>query len=177
MDGDFIDSGQDTCCHVSGDPELDLLLELEWGNHGGSCPGGGASAQASIQSRGTYRVLSIIGGGSTGSCSIIPMGNYFDDTTQLLLEEDPPDLVQSFLRAITSMTLLGALVGWVWLGRLFAQRVNMETKDHTTIVCITWLPQLPFQSSLVQQSIFVPRTWTASYPTNIRTFNPSMWES
>jgi hypothetical protein len=52
----------------------------------------------------------------------------------------------------------------------------METKDHATIVGITWLPQLPFQSSLVRQSIFVPRTRTASYPTNIRTFNPSMWD-
>ncbi len=62
----------------------------------------------------------------------------------LLFEEDPPDLVQSFLRAITSMTLLSALVGWVWLGRLFAQRVNVETKDRATIVGITWLPQLPF---------------------------------
>jgi hypothetical protein len=31
---------------------------------------------------------------------------------RLLLEEDPLDLVQSFLRAITSMTLFGALVGW-----------------------------------------------------------------
>jgi hypothetical protein len=35
----------------------------------------------------------------------------------LLLEEDPLDLVQSFPWAITSMTLLGALVGWFWLGR------------------------------------------------------------
>jgi hypothetical protein len=97
---------------------------------------------------------------------------------RLLLEEDPPDFVQSFLRAITLMTLFGALVGWFWLGRLFSQRINVETKDHVTIVGTTWLPQLPFWSSLVQQSIFVPRTWTASYPTNIiRTFNPSMWET
>jgi hypothetical protein len=96
---------------------------------------------------------------------------------RLLLEEDPPDLVQLFLRAITSMTLLGALVRWFWLARLFAQRVNVETKDCMTIVGITRLPQLPFQSSLVRQSIFVPRMRTASYPTNIRTFNPSMWET
>jgi hypothetical protein len=72
-----------------------------------------------------------------------------------LLEEDPPDLVQSFLWAITLMTLLGTLVGWFWLGRLFAQRVNVETKDCTTIVGITQLPQLPFWSSLVWQSINV----------------------
>jgi hypothetical protein len=52
----------------------------------------------------------------------------------LLLEEDKLDIVQSFLWAITSMTLLGALVGWFWLGRLFAQRVNLETKDCVTIV-------------------------------------------
>ncbi len=93
----------------------------------------------------------------------------------LLLEEDPPDLVQSFLWAITSMTLLGALVGWFRLRRLIAQRVNVETKDCATIVGITRLPQLPFWSSLVRRSIFVPRTWTVSYPTNIRTYNPSMW--
>ncbi len=147
MDSDYIDSGQDSCRPVGGDPEPDLS-ELEQGSHGGSCPGGGASAQG----RGTFWVLSII-------------------------EEDPPDLVQSFLWAITSMSLLGALVGCFWLGRLFAQRVNVETKDHVTIVGITWLPQLPFQSSLVQQSIFLPRMRTASYPTNIRTFNPSTWET
>jgi hypothetical protein len=96
---------------------------------------------------------------------------------RLLFEEDLPDLVQSFLWAITSMTLLGALVGWFHLGRLFAQRVNVETKDRMTIVGITWLPQLPFQSSLVRQNIFVPRTRTASYPKNIRTFNLSTWET
>ncbi len=44
---------------------------------------------------------------------------------RLLLEEDPLDLVQSFLWAITSMTLLGALVGWFRLRRLFAKRVNV----------------------------------------------------
>jgi hypothetical protein len=60
MDGDSIDSGQDSRRFVGGDPELNLLLELEWGSHGGSCPGGGLSAQASIQSRGTFQVLSII---------------------------------------------------------------------------------------------------------------------
>jgi hypothetical protein len=96
---------------------------------------------------------------------------------RLLLEEDPLDLVQSFLRAITLMTLLGALVGWFWLGRLFAQRVNKEAEDCVTTVGITRLPQLPFQSSLVRQSIFLPKTLMASYPTNIRTFNLSMWET
>ncbi len=63
MDGDSIDSGQDSCCLVGGDPELYLLSELEQGSHGGSRPGGGASAQASVQSRGTFWVPSIIGGG------------------------------------------------------------------------------------------------------------------
>jgi hypothetical protein len=81
MDGDSIDSGQDSCRLVHGDPGPNLLLELEWGSHGGSHPGGGAFAQASAQSRGTFRVLSIIGGGSDGSCSIILMGNDFNDTT------------------------------------------------------------------------------------------------
>jgi hypothetical protein len=95
----------------------------------------------------------------------------------LLLEEDPLDLIQSFLWAITSRTLPGTLVGWFWPQRLFAQRVNVDTKDRVTIVGITWLPQLPFQSSLVRQNIFVPRMRMASYPTNIRTFNPSMWET
>jgi hypothetical protein len=61
-----------------------------------------------------------------------------------LLEEDLPDLVQSFLRAITSMTLHGALVRWFWLKRLFAQRENVETNDRASIVGITQLPQLPF---------------------------------
>jgi hypothetical protein len=68
MDGDFIDSGRDTHRHVGGDPESNLLLKLEWRSHGGSSsgshgrsrPGGsgfsmadGASAQVSVQSRGT----------------------------------------------------------------------------------------------------------------------------
>ncbi len=129
MGGDSTDSGCDTHRHVGGDPDPDLLSELERGSHGGSragsCGGSraggsgftmanGASAQVSVQSRGTYLVPSIIGGGSA-------------------------DLVQSFLRAITSMTLLGTLILWFWLGRLFAQRVNVETKDRTTIVGITWL--------------------------------------
>ncbi len=95
----------------------------------------------------------------------------------LLLDRDPPDLVQSFLRAITLMTTLGTLAGWFQLGRLFAQRVNVETKDCMTVVGITWLPQLPFWSSLVQQCIFVPRMQTTSYPTNVRTFNLSIWET
>ncbi len=94
MDGDSIDSEQDTHRHVGGDPEPNLLLELERGSHGGlhasSCGGShpgrsgfsmanGASTQASV---GTCQVPSIIGGGSAGSCSIIPMGNYFNDTTR-----------------------------------------------------------------------------------------------
>ncbi len=82
MDYDSIDSGQDGCRLVGGDPEPDLLLELEQGSHGGSQPGGGASAHASVQSRGSFWVPSIIGGGFTGSRSIIPTGNYFDDTTR-----------------------------------------------------------------------------------------------
>jgi hypothetical protein len=82
---------------VGGDAEPDLLSEQEWGSHGGlhagshrgSHVGGsgfsmanGAFAQVSVQSRCTYRVPSIIGGGFAGSHSIIPMGNYFNDTTQ-----------------------------------------------------------------------------------------------
>ncbi len=166
MDGDSTDSGCNTHCHVSGDPDPNLLSEVERRSHGGSHAGShggsrasgsgfsmvnGASVQLSVQSRGTYWVPSIIGGGSAGSRS-------------------------SFLWAITLMTLLGALIGLFWLGRLLAQRVNVETKDCTTIVSITRLPQLPFWSSLVRRSIFVPRMRTASYPTNIRTFNMSMWE-
>ncbi len=54
MDGDSIDSGRHSRRLVGGDPEPDLLSELEWGSHGGSHPGVGASAQASIQSRGTF---------------------------------------------------------------------------------------------------------------------------
>jgi hypothetical protein len=96
MDGDSTDSGCNTHRHVSGDPDPDLLSELERGGHGGlrasshgeSCACGsgfsmanGASAQVSVQSRGTYQVPSIIGGGSAGSRSIIPTGNNFDDTT------------------------------------------------------------------------------------------------
>jgi phosphate transport system substrate-binding protein len=38
MDGDSIDSGQDTHCHVGGDPEPNLLLELERGSHGDLVP-------------------------------------------------------------------------------------------------------------------------------------------
>ena len=90
MDGDSTDSGHNTHCHVGGDPDPNFLLELEWGSHGGSragsrggsCAGGsgfsmanGESAQVSLQSRGTYRVPSIIGGGSAGSHLIIPTGN------------------------------------------------------------------------------------------------------
>jgi hypothetical protein len=80
MDCDSIDSGQD--CHrlVGGDPEPDLLSELQQGSHGGSHPGERASAQVSIQSRGTFCLPSIVEGGSDGSCLIIPVGNYFDDT-------------------------------------------------------------------------------------------------
>jgi hypothetical protein len=63
-----------------------------------------------------------------------------------LLEEHLLDLV----RAIMSMILLGALVGWLQLGRLFARRVNVETKDRVIIVAITRLPLVPFRSSLVR---------------------------
>jgi len=80
MDGNSIDSEQDSHHLVGGDQEPDLLLQLERGSHGGSHPGGGASAQGSIQSRGPFQVPSIIGGVSAGSCSIIPTGDYFDDT-------------------------------------------------------------------------------------------------
>ncbi len=48
MDSDSIDSEQDTHRHVGGDPEPDLLSELERGSHGGSPPVGGASAQVTI---------------------------------------------------------------------------------------------------------------------------------
>jgi hypothetical protein len=80
MDGYSIDSGQDCRCLVGDNPEPDLLSELERGSHGGSHPGGGASTQGSVQSKGPFPVPSIIGGVSAGSCSIIPMGNHFDDT-------------------------------------------------------------------------------------------------
>ncbi len=53
-----------------------------------------------------------------------------------LLEEHPPDLVQSFLWAIISMILVGALVGWFRLGKLFARRGNVETKDCAIILPI-----------------------------------------
>ncbi len=95
----------------------------------------------------------------------------------LLLLEGTLDLVPSFLWAIISMTLFGSLVVWSWLGRLFALRINVVIKDCVTILGITWLPQLLFQSSLVRQSIFVPRTRMGSFPTNTRTFNLSMWET
>jgi hypothetical protein len=54
MDGDSIDSGQDSRRLVGNDPEPNILLELERRSHGGSRPSGGASTQASIQSRGTF---------------------------------------------------------------------------------------------------------------------------
>ncbi len=82
MGSDSVDSGQDSRRLVGGDPEPDLFLELERRSHGDSCPGGGVSAQASVQSRGTFQVPSIIGGGSARSHSIISTGNYFDDTTR-----------------------------------------------------------------------------------------------
>jgi hypothetical protein len=82
MDGDSIDSGLDSRHLVNDNLEPDLLSELERESHGGSRPGGGASAQGSVQSRGPFRVPSIIGGVSAGSRSIIRTGNYFDDTIQ-----------------------------------------------------------------------------------------------
>ncbi len=104
----------------------------------------------SVHSRTTYQVPFVIGG-STGFCSIVPMGNYFNDTV--------------------------ALVVWSWLARLFALRISFETKDCANIVSITRLPQLSFWCSLVQQSIFVSRTRMGNTPTNTRTSNPSIWET
>jgi hypothetical protein len=109
---------------------------------------GGACATArlseanglSLHSRTTYWVPSVIGM-STGSCSIVPMGVYFDDTVRCSCP---------------------VVLAWM----LFALRLNVETKDCATIVVIAWLPQLPFQSSLVRQSFFVPRTRMGSSPTN-----------
>ena len=98
MDGDSLESDRDSRRQGGGDQDPDIIAELEqgelrFGNQGGSRAYGsgfsmanGASAHdVSVQSRGTYRVPSIIGGasaGSGGSRSIIPTGNYFDDTTR-----------------------------------------------------------------------------------------------
>ncbi len=94
MDGDSLESDRDSRRQGGGDQDPDIIAELEqgelrFGNQGGSRANGsgfsmanGASAQVSVQSRGTYRVPSVIGGASAGSRSIIPMGNYFDDTTR-----------------------------------------------------------------------------------------------
>ncbi len=86
MDGDSLDSGCDARCRDGGDLDPDILSELEqgglrFGSQGGS-RANGSGAQVSVQSRGTYRVPSVIGGASAGSRSIIPTGNYFDDTTR-----------------------------------------------------------------------------------------------
>ena len=94
MDGDSLKSDRDSRRQGGGDQDPDIIAELEqgelcFGNQGGSRTNGsgfsmanGASAQVSVQSRGTYRVPSVIGGASAGSRSIIPTGNYFDDTTR-----------------------------------------------------------------------------------------------
>ncbi len=95
----------------------------------------------------------------------------------LLLLEGPLDLVPLFLWEIILLTLFGTLVVWSQLQRLFSLRINVETKDCTTIVGITWLQQLPFWSSLVRQRIFVQRTQMGNSTTNTKTFNLSMWET
>jgi hypothetical protein len=94
MDGDSLDSERDARRQGGGDQDPDILSELEQGglrigsqrgsraNGSGFSMANGASAQVSVQSRGTYRVPSVIGGASAGSRSIIPTGNYFDDTTR-----------------------------------------------------------------------------------------------
>ena len=94
MNGESLDSEREPCRRVRGDQDPDILSELEQGglrskNLGGSHGNGsgfsmanGASAQVSVQTRGTFRVPSVIGGASAGSRSTIPTGNYFDDTTR-----------------------------------------------------------------------------------------------
>ena len=94
MDGDSLDSERDARRQGGGDPDPDILSELEQGglrfgsqrgsraNGSGFSMANGASAQVSVQSKGTYQVPSVIGGASAGSRSIIPTGNYFDDTTR-----------------------------------------------------------------------------------------------
>ena len=93
MDCESIDSKREPCFRGSAqDPAIIADLEqgeLWPGNLGGSHGNGsgfnlakGASAQVSVHTRGTFRVLSVIQGASAGSCSIIPTGNYFDDTTR-----------------------------------------------------------------------------------------------
>ncbi len=97
MDSDSLESDRDSRRQGGGDQDPDIIAELEQGelrfrNQGGSCAYGsgfsmanGASGHVSVQTRGTYRVPSVIGGasaGSAGSRSIIPTGNYFNVTTQ-----------------------------------------------------------------------------------------------
>ncbi len=48
----------------------------------------------------------------------------------LLLEEDPLDLVQSFLRAIILMALLGALIGWFQLKVVCPKAKRGEQGSH-----------------------------------------------
>jgi hypothetical protein len=92
MDGESLDSQREPR-RGGGAQDPDIIAELEQGElhygHGGSRGNGsgfslanGASAQVSVHTRGTFRVPSVIGGASAGSRSIIPTGNYFDDTTR-----------------------------------------------------------------------------------------------
>jgi hypothetical protein len=118
MDGDSTYSGCDTHHHVGGDPDPDPLSELERGIMG----------DWMLAFMGELLPVDLD--------SVWPMEHLLRCLSRagvliecrLLLEEDPPNLVQSFLRAIISMTLLSALIRWFWLGRLFAQRVNVETQ-------------------------------------------------
>ncbi len=86
MDGESIDSGRDHNCSVGGGMcVLDIFDDLDGGSaRGGLRAGGsglsqavGAFTQVSINSRASYRVLSVIGGRT-----VTPTGNYFDDTNR-----------------------------------------------------------------------------------------------
>jgi hypothetical protein len=93
------------------------------------------------------------------------------------MEVEPPlDLVPSFLQAIIFMQQFGILAMLSLLGRLSAIKRNEEPRDCAAIVTITWLPLRLSLSSLVLQSIFVPRNQMENSPTNTRIFSPSTWE-
>jgi hypothetical protein len=82
MDVESLDSEREPR-RRGGDQDPNIIAELEQGglrpgNRGGSRDNGsgfsmanGASAQVSVQTRGTFRVPSVIGGASAGSRSII----------------------------------------------------------------------------------------------------------
>jgi hypothetical protein len=99
MDSDSIDSGRDSRRLVGGDPEPGLSRSWNGEVMGDLIP---------VEEHPLRRLPRA---GVLFKC-------------RLLLEENLPDLVQSFLWAITLMTLFGALVRWFWRGRLFAQRVK-----------------------------------------------------